>query len=135
MEDEEEVYPSIGDVVDGRVLVCHGDDMPEVWIDWLEPMAEEVKNLIELADEHDVSIDLGKPTGTIESIFDFLSAIRVDMDSEFWEGSMTSGHYQFGWIKKEEMLSSRANGKLLVKKIKAHVKKSVSESIIKKLKR
>jgi len=104
--------------------------VPEVWIDWLGTMAEEVNALIALADEHDVSIDLGNPTGTISNIFDFLSAIRVDMKSEFWEGCMISGHYQFGWIKKSEMLASRANGKLLVKKIKAHVHKSVRESII-----
>jgi hypothetical protein len=32
---QEDEAPSIGDVKRGYILVCHGDDSPTEWIDWL----------------------------------------------------------------------------------------------------
>lgn len=89
--------PEIGDRVDGRILVCHGDDRPEYFIDWLHPLVSEFKELLEIAERYEFTLELadGQP---MEYVTDFCEALGVQFDRQFWEGSFISGIYHWGWI-------------------------------------
>ena len=43
---EEDDLPELGDRVDDRILVCHGDDWPENFIGWLDPLVNEFTELL-----------------------------------------------------------------------------------------
>ncbi|MFM7134732.1 MAG: hypothetical protein ACKO0W_10490 [Planctomycetota bacterium] len=96
-EQEERDPPSIGETVDGRVLVCQGDDAPEYFVGWLEWSVERFQQLGEIAAKHD--LDAGDSGIDFDrGVMDFLTDAGVDFDSTHWEGSCTSGIYQMGWV-------------------------------------
>ena len=94
---EEDDLPDLGDRVDGRILVCHGDDWPEDFIGWLDPLVSEFKELLEIAERYEFALELadGQP---LEDVTDFCDALGIKIDRQFWEGSCISGIYHWGWI-------------------------------------
>lgn len=96
-EPEEREMPSLGDTVDGRVLVCHGDDQPEYFVGWLEWAVERFQRLADLSSEHELPVD-DSGVDFDRGVMDFLTDAGVDFDSSHWEGSCTSGIYQMGWV-------------------------------------
>ena len=118
-EQEERDPPSIGETVDGRVLVCQGDDTPEYFVGWLESFVEWFQQLGEIAAKHD--LDAGDTGLDFDrGVMDFLTDAGVDFDSTHWEGSCTSGIYQMGWVdaKKVDAVEQTIND-LLVEAEKA----------------
>jgi hypothetical protein len=95
--DEGEDYPEVGDCRHGRILVCHGDDWPEYFIDWLDPLVSEFITLRDAAENIEVVLEAA--TGqSAEDVTEFCEAIGIQLDTNFWEGSFISGYYYFGWI-------------------------------------
>jgi hypothetical protein len=92
-------YPEVEARRRGQILVCHGDDSPDQWIDWLEPIQSRFKELHELSEEYGFALDAGEGLGRLGSGGEFLELIGVDVWSNPWEGSLISGVYRFGWIK------------------------------------
>jgi hypothetical protein len=89
--------PNLGDHRAGRTLVCHGDDRPEDFVAWLDLLVTEFIMLRDAADDLEVVLETatGKP---VEDVTEFCTAIGIQLDSNFWEGSLISGFYYFGWI-------------------------------------
>jgi hypothetical protein len=131
---QEDEAPSIGDVKRGHVLVYYGDDSPTQWIDWLEPLVKKAGELISLAEEYGIPIKLSKKANQISSVFDLLYLIGIDIDSEPWTGSLISGIYQYGWIKKGEIRQSKSNAKKIVDQIEAFVDPKIRNAILSEFK-
>ena len=123
---EEDEAPSIGDVRGGYVLVCHGDDSPTEWIEWLEPLVKKAGELISIAEEHGIPIKLSKKESRISSVF--------DLDSKPWTGSLISGIYRYGWIKKGEIRQSKTNAKKIVDQIETFVNPRIRDAILSEFK-
>ncbi len=90
-------YPELGDCRHGLTLVCHGDDRPEDFVAWLDPLVGEFIRLDDAAENLEIVLETaaGQP---IEDVSEFCLAIGIQLDSNFWEGSFISGYYYFGWI-------------------------------------
>lgn len=127
---EEDEAPSIGDVRGGYVLVCHGDDSPTEWIEWLEPLVKKAGELISLAEEYGIPIKLSKKESQISSVFDLLHLIGINIDSKPWTGSLISGIYRYGWIKKGEIRQSKSNAKKIVDQIEAFINPKIRDAIL-----
>jgi hypothetical protein len=95
--DEVDDYPELGDCRHGRTLVCHGDDRPESFVDWLGPLVGEFITLRDAAENLEIVLETatGQP---VEDVTEFCEAIGIQLDTNFWEGSFISGYYYFGWI-------------------------------------
>jgi hypothetical protein len=95
--DEVDDYPELGDCRHGRTLVCHGDDRPESFVDWLDPLVGEFITLRDAAENLEIVLETvaGQP---VEDVGEFCRSIGIQLDSNFWEGSFISGYYYFGWI-------------------------------------
>lgn len=89
--------PELGDLVNGRILVCHGDDRPEDSVKWLDHLVSEFITLRDVADDLEAVLETaaGQP---VEDVTEFCEAIGIHLDRNFWEGSFISGFYYFGWI-------------------------------------
>ena len=131
---EEDEAPSIGDVRGGYVLVCHGDDSPTEWIEWLEPLVKKAGELISLAEEHGIPIKFSKKESRISSVFDLLHLIGIDIDSKPWTGSLISGIYRYGWIKKGEIRQSKTNAKKIVDQIETFINPRIRDAILSEFK-
>jgi hypothetical protein len=116
MSDEDDI-PSIGDCCDGKVLVCMGDDQPDQWAGWLEELVDEFNLLRDAATAHGLlcridsqSLELGDWSG-------FCEEVGVDLNQEFWEGSLVSGQFVMGWVEKKKIGTARRRGGSLLKKL------------------
>ena len=92
------LQPDTGDRRNGRILVCQGDDVPDDWIDWLEPLVTEFEELRERAEASELELDAGEEFGTIEDVMGFCERLGIEFEVEPWEGVMISGVYQWGWL-------------------------------------
>ncbi len=131
---EEDEAPILGEIKGGYVLVCHGDDSPTEWIDWLEPLVKKAGELISLAEEYGIPIKLNKKASQISSVFDLLHLIGIDIDSEPWTGSLISGIYRYGWIRKGEIRQSKTNAKKIVDQVEAFVNPKIRDAILSEFK-
>ena len=95
-------YPEVGDKKSGYILVCHGDDTPSEWVDWLSPLVQYAKALLSIAEEHRVPMNVGKESATISHIHEFLDAAGIRLETQEWQGTLISGNYYLGWVKNEE---------------------------------
>ena len=112
MHDEGEI-PSIGGRSHGRLLVCMGDDRPDQWAPWLESLVFEFERLEMIADEHSFKLQTGSH-GSLRGWQDFCEAMGVEVRSEFWEGSLTSGQFVTGWIRVGGTRDAKKAGKTLL---------------------
>ncbi|MEW8403985.1 MAG: hypothetical protein AB2689_21090 [Candidatus Thiodiazotropha taylori] len=97
--DDEEEVPEVGEIVDGQILVCRGDDRPEECITWLQSDADELNNYLYCAEENNVELYVKEYDAVISDEVTFYELIGIDCSSSFWEGSLTSGHLVLCWVK------------------------------------
>ena len=120
-DDNERDYPNIGGRRDGRILVCMGDDKPDEWISWLEPLVSEFEKLADIAEEHELDLDAGSEYGKVEDWREFCNALGVSIDQEFWEGCFISGQFVTGWVTPGQTHSAKKTGKEILKRIRMNL--------------
>lgn len=92
--------PEIGDTVDGRVLVCRGDDVPDQFMGWLEWIVDDYNRLERVAGRHrSLYSDIDFNAGLVS----FLEEHGVSVDSSHWEGACISGIFQEGYVEKDNI--------------------------------
>ena len=133
MSDDSEI-PSIGDCRDGDVLVCMGDDRPDQWAGWLEELVDEFNSLREIATAHDLACRPAPASNDLRDWSDFCTELGVNLSRQFWEGSMVSGHFVMGWVKKSEVSATRKRGHSLVKKLRRNLVAELKARRIQELK-
>lgn len=126
-------YLGIGARRSGYILVCHGDDSPDQWIAWLEPIQSRFKELHELSEEYGFALDAGKRSARLGSVVDFLELIGIDVQSNSWEGSLISGVYRFGWVKVGTVRAVKKKAAELLKALQRQVDSEVRRKILKEL--
>ena len=123
-------YPEIGSRRGNYVLVCHGDDQPDCFASWLDTLVEKFRDLQSLAEERDIDIATSSDTEPIVDVMQFCEEVGVEFSSNFWEGSMVSGHYRFGWIEKGTVRAAKARGARLIKALEKHVEQVIRDSVL-----
>lgn len=126
-------FPEIGISRRGMVLVCHGDDRPTQFAEWLTPLLQEYVSLQSLASEHLVELRLGDGSAELCDEMDFCQRLGIEFSSKMWEGSLISGIYHIGWIKKGTARSAAAQGRQMLKTLKHNVDAAVRRSIFNEL--
>lgn len=123
---EEDDLPELGDRVDGRILVCHGDDWPEDFIGWLDPLVSEFKEFLEIAERYEFALELadGQP---MEDVTDFCEAMGVQVDRQFWEGTCISGFYHWGWITEGTQRQIQKTGRRILGELRNFTKGAIRE--------
>jgi hypothetical protein len=119
--DNETDYPDIGQRRNGRILVCMGDDKPDQWISWLEPLVSEFEKLADIAEEHELDLDAGSEYGKMEDWEEFCSALDVSIDRKFWEGFLISGQWVMGWVAPGQIRRARKTGKEILDQIRMNL--------------
>lgn len=100
-DDEEEEVPEVGEVVNGKILVCRGDDRPEECITWLQSDADKLKNYLRCAEENNIELYVKEYDAEIRDEVTFYELIGIDCSRSFWEGSLNSGHLVLCWVKQD----------------------------------
>jgi hypothetical protein len=126
-------YPEVGARRRGHILVCHGDDSPDQWIAWLEPIQSRFTELHGLSEEYGFALDAGEGSGYLGSVGKFLELIGVDVRSKPWEGSLISGVYRFGWVKVGTVRAVRKKAAELLKALQRQVDSEVRRKILEEL--
>ena len=107
-EESGEHTPELGGQRGGEILVCHGDDRPNCFVDWLEKLVEKYCDLAGTAEEQ--GQDLGRLKAPID-VMDFIQVIGVELRSRPWTGFLISGTWYEGWIKKGNQAQVQANAR------------------------
>ena len=126
-------YPEVGARRRGHILVCHGDDSPDQWIAWLEPIQSRFKELHGLSEEYGFALDAGEGSGRLGSVGEFLELIGIDVRSNPWEGSLISGVYRFGWVQVGTVRAVRKKAAELLKALQRQVDSEVRRKILEEL--
>lgn len=116
MSDEDDI-PSIGDCRYGKVLVCMGDDQPDQWAGWLEELVDDFNLLRDAATAHGLLCRIDSQSLELGGWSDFCEEVGVDLNQEFWEGSLVSGQFVMGWVEKQKIGTARRRGGSLLKKL------------------
>ncbi len=132
---EQDDYPEIGKRRRGMVLVCHGDDRPDQFADWLQPLVDEFNRLYSIAYEHNVDMDPQDGSPSIVDILDFCQRLGIEFSSNMWEGFLISGTYYLGWIEFGTVRSTKAYGKKLIQSLERHVDGAVRSAVQHELER
>jgi hypothetical protein len=128
-------YPEVGARRRGHILVCHGDDRPDQWINWLEPIQARFKELLGLSEEYGFVLDAGDGSGRLDSIGGFLDLIGIDMQSNPWVGSLISGVYLLGWIKIGTVRAVKKKSAKVLAALQRQVDREVRRKIVDELAR
>lgn len=126
-------FPHIGQRRHGMVLVCQGDDQPDQYATWLQPLAEEFLRLSEVASKYGIKMKAGDGTPPVESVLNFCERIGVEFHSNMWEGSFVSGVYHLGWIKAGTVRSAKTDGRKLIKALVAQTEVQIRAAVIREL--
>ena len=122
----------IGRQAKGRILVCHGDDGITECIGWLDPFISRLRDLLRYTDEVGFDLMSRNPLhwGAIRSEVDFCSAIGIEFDSRFWEGSFISGTYHLGWIRKGGSREAKKHARLLLKELEKDAEEKIRIQLV-----
>ena len=82
--DSDEDPPDIGSRKGDSLLVCHGDDSPEVFADWLSPLVEDFESLLALIEEHEVDVVPPASQPPIDSVIEFCEYMGINFQSSSW---------------------------------------------------
>ena len=133
MSTSDDDFPEIGMRKQGMVLVCHGDDRPTQFADWLQPIIENFERLSVIANEFGIDMDLKDGGRSIVDVMDFCQRLDIEFSSRMWEGMLISGIYHLGWLKTGTVRATKAYAKqilqLLEKQIDAAVRLKVINEI------
>jgi hypothetical protein len=135
MRNSDDDYPEIGKRRRGMVLVCQGDDQPDQFADWLQPLVVDFERLSSLASEFDIELSAQDTKAPIVSVIEFCERIGVEFSSKMWEGSLISGVYHLGWIKVGTVRSASAQGRKLIRAIEMRVDLAIREAVIRDIQR
>ena len=117
----------------GRMLVCHGDDFPDQWIGWLEPLIHELDDYLRISDEFGIEIKLDAYAIPINDVLDFCGLIGIEFDSSHNEDSFASRFFKFGWIENKRLNESKKIATGLLKDVREKVENSVKSEIFAEL--
>jgi hypothetical protein len=107
---ERNAFYEIDDEKDDFTLVAKGDDWPEEWSGWLEPLVEKYAALVEKAYAAGFNLsEMGLQDGTSGKKA-YAEKIGVQFDQKFWEGECISGQYQSGWIRTSDIPKAEKRG-------------------------
>jgi|GEM_PF-2802539 len=129
-EGESGDWLTLGAEVDGETLVCHGDDLPDEFVSWLDTLAHQFLYLQEKAEELGVDLVAAKSKSTLFDIVDFCEEIGIDIGSRFWEGDHISGNFKIGWLASSEEKGTALKGKQLIAQLEAGLTASARKQII-----
>jgi hypothetical protein len=102
MSDDETDEPEDDDLLElgfqsgGEVVVCMGDDRPDCFVDWLEKLVDEFRDLYLTLEEEGCNLSALKSPCDVS---EFVSVIGVELRARPWTGSLISGTWYHGWIK------------------------------------
>jgi hypothetical protein len=109
-EDEEDEICDVDDQKGKLTLVARGDDWPDDWSGWLEPLVEKYAALVERAFAAGLNLsEMGLHDG-VEGMMAFAEELGVEFEREFWEGECISGYYQHGWITTSDIPQAERKG-------------------------
>jgi hypothetical protein len=135
MSKADDDYPEIGKRRRGMVLVCHGDDRPDQFADWLQPLVVEFERLSSLASEFGIGLTSEDGASPIVSVIDFCERLGIEFSSTMWEGSLISGVYYLGWIKVGTVRSASALGRKLIRTIERRADPAIRQAVIRDIQR
>jgi len=118
--------PEIGGRRGGRILVCHGDDSPDEWVNWLESLIWEFTAIEAWSLELGFDLKVDESRTITGGVLGFCETIGIEIDSSFWEGSMTSGVYHVGWVEADTLRETKRHAKELLEKLRAVADKVVT---------
>jgi hypothetical protein len=72
------------------VLVCHGDDRPDQFADWLKTLVADFESLFSIACEFGIDLDPQDGSAPIVDVMDFCQRLGIEFRSNMWEGSLIS---------------------------------------------
>lgn len=124
---------SIGCRRKGMILVCHGDDHPDEFAGWLQPLVEEFNKISSITADWDVAVRLQDGSRPISDVMDFCERIGIEFQSNMWEGSMISGIYRMGWIKSGTARTTSAEGRKLLGALKKCTEVAVRAAVMREL--
>ena len=117
----------------GRILVCHGDDEPDEFAAWLQPLVRDFQEISSIADEWDVPLRPRDGSSPINDVTDFCERIGIDFDSNMWEGSMISGIYRIGWIPRGTARRTSVEGRKLLQALRKDTEVAVRAAVLRQL--
>ncbi|NBT06116.1 MAG: hypothetical protein EBS54_05080, partial [Betaproteobacteria bacterium] len=135
MSKADDEYPEIGKRRHGMVLVCHGDDRPDQFADWLQPLVVEFERLSSLASEFGINLISEEGASPVVDVIDFCERLGIEFRSTMWEGFLISGVYYLGWIKVGTVRSASAHGKKLIRTIEKRVDQAIRQAVIRDIQR
>lgn len=127
---DEDDYPEIGQRRRGRVLVCQGDDTPDQFANWLDPLVRKFNWLLLIAEEHGVLIDPQDRSAPITSVIDFCQRLGIEFDSTMWTGFLNSGVYHLGWIRPGTARSASKVGRKLLREVEVSTLAAVKARVM-----
>lgn len=133
MNTEEEDFPDIGKRRHGEVLVCHGDDRPDQFAGWLQPLANKFDWLSSIAAGYDIDMDPQDGSPPISDIMDFCQRLGIAFVSKPWDGYLISGTSRIGWIKIGTVRSASLLGENLIRALEGHMIGLVKAEVIHEL--
>jgi len=71
--------------------------------------------------------------GALEGWQDFCEALGVSFDNDFWEGSITSGHYYLGWLPVGTLRRAKTTARALLKTAERSALKNIKTERLKVL--
>ncbi|MCG8049497.1 MAG: hypothetical protein N0E48_28585 [Candidatus Thiodiazotropha endolucinida] len=131
---EEDDYPDVGDVRDERILVCHGDDEPTEFVDWLEPIWNQFKELQGLSWDFNIDLASKKYKRTINGFEDLFNLCDIETENNFWEGSLISGRYYWCWAEEDKVEDIIEKLKDVLSTLDEPLKRRIKENVITELK-
>ena len=130
---KEDQAPRLGMRRRGMVLVCHGDDQPDQFANWLGPLVVEFERISAIASDFGIALHAKAGSSLMVSTMDFCRELGVDFSSKMWEGSLISGIYHFGWIKEGTIRSVSVFGRKLLRTLVKQVDTTVRSTVIRQL--
>lgn len=130
---QENDFPDIGESRAGYTLVCHGDDKPTEWIDWLEGFTALFAEKSNLAEEHGVGLTDPHTGKSIYSVIEFCEAIGIDMTGDSWQGHLISGFYWRGWLRNGTLRATKSRARSLIESMSKQLDVSVRASVMREL--
>jgi hypothetical protein len=126
-------YPSIGLSRGGYILVCHGDDRPTEWADWLTDFVASFGKITSLAEEHGVRLSDSQGGYAPSSLFEFCEAIGIEMDGSPWNGCLISGTYWLGWLRVGTLRATKSRARSLIASMSKQMELDVRAAIMRDL--
>ena len=133
MSKTDDDFPEIGKRRRGMVLVCHGDDRPDQFADWLQPLVADFERLFSIASEFGVDMDPQDGSAPIVNVMDYCQRLGIEFSSSMWEGSLISGIYHLGWIKAGTVRSALAHGRRLLRALEKQTDSAVRSVVMREL--